>query len=152
MYEFIHYQAQDVMTTEPVTVNQHISLEEVEKLFDRHDFNGLPVIDQDQRLIGIITKLDFLKAFSFRSANKVPRYKDIMAMDISEVMSKKVNVVYPDTPLSSIIQKIIETGYKSFPVVNEGRLVGIIAREDIVKALHQASRGIVPDRLQPPQE
>jgi len=148
MYEFIHYQARDVMTSEPLTVNQDISLKEVESIFQEHDFNSLPVVDGDRHLIAVITKLDFLKAFSFTANSKVPRYKEIMARDISGVMTKTLRVVYPDTPLSAIIQKMIDTGYKSFPVVENGRLVGVIAREDILRALQLASKGLVPDRLQ----
>jgi CBS domain-containing protein len=144
MYEFIYYQVRHVMTADPIVVDQDATLSEVEAIFEEYDFNGLPVVDETSRLMGMITKLDFLKAFDFTKKNKVPHYVTIMAQNIREVMTKDLEAVYPETPLPRLLHLMIETGYKSFPVVRNHRLVGIVAREDIIGALKRGAQGLLP--------
>ena len=146
MYVFIYYQVRDVMTSDPIAVDKHVTLSDVEAIFEEHDFNGLPVVDESHRLIGMITKLDLLKAFAFTEKSKIPHYDAIMDQKISKVMTKDPRVVYPETPLTRVVQYMIETGYKSFPVIDDDRVVGIVAREDIIKALRQAAQGEGPAR------
>ncbi len=146
MYDFIYYQVQDVMTSEPVTVNKHVTLSEVEAIFEEHDFNGLPVVDDRHQLIGMMTKLDLLKAFAFTEKSKIPLYDAIMGQKISNVMTKEPDVVYPKTPLTRVLQHMTETGQKSLIVVEDERVVGIVAREDIIRALRKASQGLRPKR------
>ena len=144
MYEFIYYRVKDVMTPDPVTVKQDAELSDVEAIFEEHDFNGLPVVDENHRLIAMITKLDLLKAFTFTEKSKIPPYDAIMAQKISNVMTKKPRVVYPETPLTRVLQHMIETGHKSYPVVENDVVIGILAREDIMRALRQAAQGERP--------
>ena len=146
MYVFIYYQVRDVMTSDPIAVDKHVTLSDVEAIFEEHDFNGLPVVDESHRLIGMITKLDLLKAFAFTEKSKIPHYDAIMDQKISKLMTKDPRVVYPETPLTRVVQYMIETGYKSFPVIDDDRVVGIVAREDIIKALRQAAQGEGPAR------
>ncbi|MDY6879327.1 MAG: CBS domain-containing protein [Desulfatiglans sp.] len=147
MYEFIHYQAGDVMTLNPVTVRKEMTLAAVEDLFEQHDFNGIPVVDEENKMIGIMTKLNLLKAFAFTERDKVPDYKSIMNQNISSFMSRDVILFSPQTPVSRVLQKMIETKHKSFPVVKGDHLIGIIAREDVLKAVRMAASGKVPDRM-----
>ena len=146
MYDFIYYQVRDVMTSRPVTVTKDVTLSYVEAIFEEHDFNGLPVVDARNRLIGMMTKLDLLRSFAFTEKNKIPQYDVIMGERISQVMTKEPYVVSPEKPLTRVIHDMIETGYKSFPVVENDHLVGIVAREDIIRALRQAAQGQGPDR------
>ena len=146
MYKFMFYQVRDVMTTEPVTVNQQATLAEVEAIFEEHDFNGLPVVDGSNLFTGIITKLDLLKSFVFTKTFKIPPYEDIMAQKVSRVMNRTIRAVCSETPLTRVLNKMIETGYKSFPVVEDDHLIGIVAREDVLRALRQASEGMLPAR------
>ncbi|MBW1886994.1 MAG: CBS domain-containing protein [Deltaproteobacteria bacterium] len=146
MYEFVYYKVRDVMTSDPITVGQHVTLAEAEKIFEEHDFNGLPVVDEENRLIGMVTKLDLMKAFAFIKRIKVPHYDTIMSQPISQMMETKPQVFTPETPLTRVLHEMIETGHKSFPVVDDDRVVGIVAREDVLKALRKASTGQLPDR------
>jgi CBS domain-containing protein len=147
MYEFTHYQVRDVMTSKTITVDQGATLLDVEIIFDRHDFNGIPVIDAGSRLIGMVTKLDILKAFAFTKRVKIPKYDSIMLQPVSEIMIQTIDVFDPETPLTRVLHRMIETGYKSFPVIEGDRVVGIIAREDILRALRRAALGQFPSRL-----
>jgi len=148
MYEFIHYQVRDVMTRNPVTVDRHARVSTVEEIFETHDFNGLPVVESNGRLVGMVTKLDVLKAFVFTSETMLPRYADIMSRPIETVMTINPHLVAPKLPLTGVIEQMLETRHKSFPVVeSDGRLVGVIAREDLLRALRSAAQGHPPDRL-----
>ncbi len=147
MYEFISYRVKDVMTPDPVTIEPDAALSDVEAIFEEHDFNGLPVVDESHRLIGMVTKLDLLKAFTFTEKSKIPHYNAIMDQKISKVMTKDPCVVYPETPLTRVLQHMIDTGHKSFTVVENDVVVGIVAREDIIRALREAGQAEIPARL-----
>jgi CBS domain-containing protein len=128
-------QTKDVMTKLALTVSRQLSLRELEHLFETHDFNGFPVVE-DHHLIGIVTKFDFLKNFVFTSSTVFPHYDDLMKRTVEEIMIKKVCTVHSSTPLTRVLQLMVDTRDKSFPVVDEkNRLVGIISRGDIVRAL-----------------
>ena len=139
MYEFLSYRVRDVMTPHPVTVAPTARLSEVEALFERHQFNTLPVVDEAMHLLAIITKLDLLKAFAFTPASIVPHYGEIMQRGVKEVMTTHPVTVDPEWPLTRVLECMVQTRNKSFPVVDRGRLVGVIAREDVLRALRSAA-------------
>ena len=147
MYEFVYYRVKDVMTSDPIVIRQDVKLSEVELLFEEHDFNGLPVVGERNELIGMITKLDLLRAFDFTKKSKVPHYDTIMSQRVLEVMTQNLHAVYPEAPLTRVLQQMIETGHKSLPVVEDDHVVGIVAREDVIQALARAAEGHLPSRL-----
>jgi CBS domain-containing protein len=138
MYEFLQYHVGDFMSRNGVVVGRHTLLEEAERLFARHDFNMIPVID-GSRLVGVLTKLDFLKAFSFGNDRLLPHYQEILRQEVGSVMTTDPITMSSDVPLTRVLEKIIETRYRSFPVVDNGMLVGVISREDVVAALRKAA-------------
>ncbi|MCP5197784.1 MAG: CBS domain-containing protein [Gammaproteobacteria bacterium] len=139
MYEFLQYQVRDAMTPEPIAISPKAKLREAEGLFELHDFNGVPVVDEQRHLLGILTKFDLLKAFSFDFHTLVPHYDEIMEQPVERVMTPYPASVEPQLPLSRLLQKLVEMRAKSLPVVEESRLVGMIAREDVLKALRRAA-------------
>ncbi|MBF0531292.1 MAG: CBS domain-containing protein [Deltaproteobacteria bacterium] len=147
MYDFIYYQVRDVMTTDIVTVDEEVSIGQVSEIFEKHDFNGLPVLGADGSLKGMITKLGMIQAFVFTDKIKIPPYENLMKKTIKSIMTSDLATVDSETPLTRLIDKMVITKFKSFPVVDEGRLVGIVSREDVLKALVRAAKGQPPDRL-----
>ena len=143
MYEFFDYRVEDVMSR-PVTVLPTCSLGEVEVLLEKHGFNALPVVDENQCLVGFVTSLDLLKAFDFPDDVILPRFEEVMAAPVETVMRRDVFTVCPRTPLTRIVSKIVQSRNKSFPVVDEGHAVGIIAREDVMLALRRGTSGQRP--------
>ena len=140
MYDFLSYRVSDYMTTAPKTVGHETPLRELQRLFDAHDFNGVPVVDEQQRLLGLATKLDLLKAFTFTPDAMVPRSDAIMERPVHEVMTREPITVPPDLPLTRVLQRMVDMRTKGFPVVDdEGRVVGVIAREDLLGALRDAT-------------
>lgn len=145
MYEFLRYRVRHVMTANPVTVSPGAHLEEVEALFERHQFNALPVVDGDRLLVAIVTKLDLLKAFVFTPESIVPPYREIMQRPVEDVMTRDPVTVEPEMPLTRVLELMVGTRNKSFPVVADGRVVGIVAREDVLGALRRAAAGKEPE-------
>ncbi|WP_435099498.1 CBS domain-containing protein [Arhodomonas sp. AD133] len=145
MYEFLHYRVSDAMTRDPVTISQDTTLGELEAIFARNDFNGVPVVDHTGRLEGVATKLDILRAFSFTTAAKIPHYEEIVTRPVAEVMTREPITVPPELPLTRVLDKMVETRNKSFPVATDGVVTGVIAREDLLWALRRATTGQGPE-------
>jgi CBS domain-containing protein len=144
MYEFLDFRAADVMS-EPVTVAPDASLADVERILEERGFNGLPVVDETGALVGFVTSLDLLEAFAFTPDAILPPYEQIMERPVSTVMVATPEVVQPRSPLTRVVEKMVRTRNKSFPVVDaDGHLVGIVAREDVMGALRRARAGERP--------
>ena len=143
MYEFLDYRVEDVMSR-AVTVRPEATLAEVEALLEKNGFNSLPVVDAGERLLGIVTSLDLLRAFAFPEDTILPRFSDVMERPVSSVMSRDAQTVCPRTPLTRALAKLVDTRNKSFPVVDDDRVVGIVAREDVMLALRRAQEGWKP--------
>lgn len=141
MYEFLGYRVRHVMTTDVVSVRRDTTLGEIEDLFDAHDVNALPVRDEAGTLVGIVTKLDVLRAFAFTPESIVPHYEEIRRRPAETVMTREPIRVTPRLPLTRALHKLVETRNKSFPVVEDERLVGMLAREDVIHALRRAAAG-----------
>ena len=141
MYEFVEYQVADAMTFHPVTVRPDDTLAEAEALFERYDYDCLPVCDADGRLRGVLSKLDFLRAFAFTPDAMVPRYAEIMQRPVSSVMTREATTVPEDMRLTRVLQMLVGTRHKSFPVTFENMLLGMISRQDVVRALRRAAAG-----------
>jgi CBS domain-containing protein len=139
MYEFLDYVVSDVMS-KPTVVGPDATLAEVEQTLERTGFNGLPVVAQGA-LVGFVTSLDVLAAFAFTPDAILPQYDEIMRRPVSSVMARQPAVVQPRTRLTRVLEKMVDSRNKSFPVVDPhgDRLVGVVAREDVMKALRRAA-------------
>ena len=144
MYEFLDYRVLDAMTRNPVQVGPDASLAETEALFEQHDFNALPVVGPSGELLGVVTKLDLLRAFRFTEDHMFPPYQEVMAVPVRQVMTTDATVVTPRTPLTRVLETLVRMRMKSLPVVEDGRVVGMIAREDVLAALRRAVAGERP--------
>jgi CBS domain-containing protein len=115
-------------------------MRELEALFEKHDFNAFPVVEHG-RVLGIISKLDFLRAFAFTTGHVVPHYNQLMSQCAGDVMSEAVVHVDPTSPLTRVLQLMVSLKIRSFPVMNaSGQLEGIISREDIMRALKESTQ------------
>jgi CBS domain-containing protein len=145
MYEFIYYRVAHVMTKSPVVVRAQTPLSAVEEIFEHHDFNTVPVVDDENRLLGVLSKLDFLKAFVFTTESVVPRYEELMRRPAEAIMTRQPLTVDPEMPLTRVLEDMVMSRHKSFPVLEAGRVVGMVAREDVLRALRQAAGGERPE-------
>lgn len=135
---FFERKVVDNMTTKVVSLPPDATLRDVGELFDRHDFNSIPLV-QDGKLVGVVSKFDFMRAFAFTEEHPIPDYQALMNEPVRAFMREEMLTVPPDMPLTRVLQRMVETRTRSFPVVSAGKLVGIISREDIIRALREST-------------
>jgi CBS domain-containing protein len=117
--------ARDIMTHRVYTTTPQATVQEVAQLLSRERISGVPVINPEGKLIGIVTEADIIA----KATSNDLRVKDIM--------SSEVIVVDEETPVSEIAQLLTSKKIKRVPVVHDGRVVGIVSRADIVDAVAQ---------------
>jgi CBS domain-containing protein len=149
MQYFMHYKVKDIMSPDPKTLGSDATLAEAEAIFEEHNFDGIPVVDGDQRLMGLVTQQDLLKAVvELMTKEWLPA---IAREHCSEVMNKKPETVSPETPLLKALEKMVKTGSRSMPVIEQDVVKGIIAQKDILVALRKSESGTIPARLISPE-
>ncbi len=124
--------ARDIMTRKVCVIQQEASAQEAAQLLDQMRISGLPVVDPNSRIIGIITEADII--------SKVDRE----GLRVADIMSHEVTVVDEETSVSEIAMLLTERKIKRVPVVRDGQLVGIVSRADIVHAVAQGHLIIRP--------
>jgi CBS domain-containing protein len=127
------------MTRAPETVGPRTGLLALKALFETHDFNAVPVVDDNGALLGLVTKLDFLKMFSPDRQRWIPDLRSIWGERVEDIMSRGIVAVSPDDTVATAADLMVQSKLRSLPVV-EGRgrgqrLVGIVSRSDLMKCL-----------------
>lgn len=134
----------DVMTTDVVTIRPDAGLKAAARLMVEAGISGLPVVDTDGVLVGIITEADFLTQEAGRSQQRYRRLLDALfgerearhtAETVGEAMSRQPVVIDRTARIAEAARQMADRGIKRLPVVDEdGRLQGIISRADVMKA------------------
>jgi CBS domain-containing protein len=140
--------ADDVMTRAVVTITPSASVQDAAKSLIEHRISGLPVVDDDGRVIGIITEADLIARRTSASERRswwhrfvsdperlAEDYRKTAGSKVGDVMTRAVICIGPDMPVEAIATLLTGRGIKRVPVVVAGRLVGIVSRADLVKAL-----------------
>jgi CBS-domain-containing membrane protein len=143
----------EVMTREVVSVQAGTDSHQAEALLFRHRVSGLPVVDADRRVVGVVSEKDFLYRLEddelFTFMDRLKRYlhrhqleRKIHGDTVDELMTAPAITVTPDTPLGTVATLLVERGINRVPVVDaDGRLQGIISRADLVRVLHHQGQG-----------
>ena len=162
-------QARDVMTTEVETVSPDDEISSVLTRLSRANFSGFPVVEDDGRIVGIVTEHDLVDIFQpsdrtlwipigFPPFLESVTYGIDLSWDdldvgvdlirnaskpVRTVMSTDLETVTPDTSLEDTIDLLGDPGrtINRLPVVDDGVLVGIITRQDVLEALYRQRRG-----------
>ena len=141
-YRFLECTASQYMTSSVQTVTRQVALRDLETLFEKHDFNAFPVVEAG-KMLGIVTKFDFLHAFAFTTHQVVPHFDELMGRTVADVMTEAVVHVEPAAPLTRVLQLMVGLRSRSFPVIDSaGMLVGMISREDVMRALKETTREV----------
>lgn len=117
--------ARDIMTRKVISIDPGASAQEAAQLLYSHRISGLPVVDDLDRIIGIITEADII--------SKVDRE----GLTVRDIMSTEIIAVDEETPVNEIASMLTERRIKRVPVVCQGKVVGIVGRADIVHAVAQ---------------
>jgi CBS domain-containing protein len=140
MYRFLEGTADQYMTRAVITVTRQTTMHDLGALIEERDFNSFPVVEEG-KVLGIVTKFDFLRTFAFSTGQMVPRYDDLMQRSVAEMMTEAVVHVEPTAPLTRVLQLMVNLKSRSFPVIGRDRqLLGIISREDVIRALKEATQ------------
>jgi CBS domain-containing protein len=129
----------EVMTRAPRTVGPRTGLRALQRLFEAHDFNAFPVVDGQDVLVGVVTKLDFLKMFNPDRRRWIPDLKALWGERVEDIMSRGLIAVAPDDAIATAADLMVQSRLRSLPVVErrgrERRLVGIVSRADLMRHL-----------------
>jgi len=144
----------DVMTRDVITVKKDMNIKDVARLLSEKRISGVPVVDDLNRVIGIVTEADIifqtgqkrsrgLREF-LRELIGEPHPKDIKEplsdLRVEDIMSTPVITATSDMDIRDVAAIFAEKRIKRMPVVDsEGRLIGIISRQDIVRAVSHES-------------
>lgn len=144
--------AKDIMTKKVITVKPDTSIEELASILVKHGISGMPVVDKEGRLYGIVTEHDlisqnkrlhiptvvnFLDAAIYLESSKKfeAEVKRLAATKVSEIATRKVITISEDTPIVDIATIMSEQKVHLLPVVKSGKVVGIVGKRDVVKAV-----------------
>ena len=120
----------DLMTTEVTTTSPKAALLAVAKIFNEHKFNGLPVVDEENKLVGLITEYNLISVLLAK--------KDTLdSLTVGEVMEKEpLTILFDDTFEHALELMHQHHRVNPIPVVDQnGKLVGIVSRYDLLKLI-----------------
>lgn len=143
---------QNLMTREVITVREHTTLNEVARRMSERGISGVPVLDDDDQVVGIVTELDmiarnarlevpvFLQILDASIPLELPghlreRLQHMFGTEARDVMTRKVRTVQPDTQLEDLVDLMLKKRVNPVPVVENDRLVGIVSRSDLVQMM-----------------
>jgi CBS domain-containing protein len=141
--------AKDIMTTTVATASSGSSVRQAVRIMLERGVSGLPVIDNDARLVGIVSEGDLLRrtelgnseyaaAIGPASAKQDRNFAKAQTGNVADIMTTSVVTVAEDAPLGRVAALMEEHGIKRVPVMRKGKLVGIVSRADLLRAIATA--------------
>jgi CBS domain-containing protein len=147
----------DIMTKDVITVTLETSLDRLADLFVKHRISGVPVVDADGGLIGIVTENDLIRKNSRLHIPTVVRIFDALiylepsrkfeeevrkmtAATVEEIATRDVVTVSADTAVEEVATIMTERGVHVIPVLDDGALVGIVGKIDLIRSMSGDAR------------
>ena len=129
--------AKDIMTSPVITVRPETTVDEALSLMLNHHVSGLPVVDAENHVVGIISQFDLFK----------PLYDQLQltSTQVTKYQSHKVVAVNEDDLLIDVAEVFLTQPVRRVPVLNNGILTGIISRRDIVRYIRDVRRQVTED-------
>jgi CBS domain-containing protein len=138
----------DLMSREVVSVRPEVPLKEAAKLMVDHAYSGLPVVDEEGHVLGVLSEADLiLKEGGFEAVHHrrlarlfgdrqeaVEQVAKIEAVTVAEAMTSPALTIEPDRPVHEAARLMIEDRVSRLPVVENGVIVGIISRDDVIRS------------------
>jgi CBS domain-containing protein len=142
----------DIMTKELITVSPDTEIIQATKLLLENRINGIPVTDESGKLMGILCQSDLIAQqkklpipsfFTFldglitlTSMKQIEKQvRKIAAITVAQAMTPNPITVQPETNIEKVAALMVDKNFHTIPVVDEGKLVGIVGKEDILKTL-----------------
>lgn len=127
-----------IMSTQLVILNKTDSLEKAERLFKKHRIRHIPVIEGQQKIVGMLSLTDLLRiSFADGAYEEEEEIESVVyeMFTIPQVMAKNIKSVAPGTTVKEVAELLAKEEFHAVPVVEEGNLVGIVTTTDLIKYL-----------------
>jgi CBS-domain-containing membrane protein len=129
----------EVMTATVVTVSPEASVKRATELLDEHSVTALPVVDDQGRLVGVVSEADVLRESLLpdRRRHEIPAHVAgrTVPLLVRDVMSTLPMTIEADADLAEAAELLVDTQVKSLPVVEHDRVVGVVSRRDMIAVL-----------------
>jgi len=127
----------DIMKKDVITSSLGMMISDVSKIMVRNGYRRLPVI-QEEQLIGVVTVFDILKFLEYGEFKSTDA-EEILSERVEKIMENEVLTVKKEQDLGEISDLVKKTGIGGFPVVEKGKLIGIITTSDIIHGIYRKS-------------
>ena len=119
--------ASEIMTRPAISAKLKASARDIALQFINEQYSGMPVTEEDGKVIGIVTEIDIL--------NAINDGKELSRTTAGDIMTPEVVSANPDTPITEMIKMMEEFSIIRLPVVKDEKLVGVVSRGDIIRNL-----------------
>jgi len=145
----------DVMSAPAIACREEAYFEEVAELLEERDISGMPVVDEEGRVVGVISERDLAHALggpmvrlALRRHSAVPLTENVGDMPRSTrrakaLMTSPAKTVESVTPLDQAAHLMLQHDINRLPVVDEGRLVGVVTRGDVVASVAHMEHAVI---------
>ncbi|MBI5590906.1 MAG: CBS domain-containing protein [Deltaproteobacteria bacterium] len=146
------FRVKDIMTADVISVSPETEIVHAARIMIEKRINGLPVVDGKGRVVGILCQSDlvaqqkcvpipslfslldgFMPLTSLKRIEK--EVEKIAALTVAQAMTPKPVAVTPETGIEEVASLMVDKGFHTLPVVEDGRLVGVVGKEDVLKTL-----------------
>jgi CBS-domain-containing membrane protein len=144
--------ARDIMASPVVTVRPDTHVKDAAVLLASHGFTALPVVDDDERLIGIVSEADLVRDRiprdpRHRMHGTGPPQRLVARPTVGEVMSAPVTTMGPGADVAELAAALLSSGHRCMPIVEDSRVVGVVSRGDLVRVVGREDGAIAKDVL-----
>ena len=140
---------QDAMTRSVITVTPHTTLRQAAAVLSEHHITSLPVVAPDGQLLGVVGEADIVRESLVRDQRtlvvRLPTEDGVSVEEVEQVMTRQPITVRPDAELADAARVMADFRRKSLPVTDDGRVVGMISRADVVRQLARHDRQIAAE-------
>ncbi len=126
--------ARDVMTRSLVTLRPEMPLFEAVQTLLKYDISGAPVVDAAGALLGLVSEFDCLRLVAEGEFHDYGQYANITVADL---MIDATHVIGPDLDVYAIAAEIVKHGVRRLPVLENGSLIGVVSRRDLLRGLER---------------
>ena len=151
-------QVKDIMTSPVVSIEPDTSVTQAIRIMLQRHISGLPVVDKDGRLVGVVTEGDLLRRVETGTERKRPRWLEFLVgpgrladeytrahgRKVLDVMTADPATVTEDTSLEEVVKLMEKRRIKRVPVLKDGRIVGIVSRANLLHTLAGVAREVKP--------
>jgi CBS domain-containing protein len=141
--------ARDVMTSPVITVRAGATVQEAAALLAERGFTALPVVDEEDRLVGIVTEADLVSDRFPRDPRSLvhggPPAEVPVRETVAEVMTTPVVAMGPGTDVADLTKVLLDSRRRAMPIVDGSRLIGIVTRRDLVRVVARDDATIARD-------